>query len=46
MDAGATWGGGESPSLPGLLDEREIELAGAAVGAVPAGHRPLLGEEL
>ena len=46
MDAGCAWGGGESPSLPGLLDEREIELAGAAVGAVPAGRRPLLGEEL
>jgi phosphoribosylformylglycinamidine cyclo-ligase len=46
VDAGCTWGGGESPSLPGLLDEREIELAGAAVGAVPAGRRPLLGEEL
>ncbi len=46
VDAGATWGGGESPSLPGLLDEREIELAGAAVGAVPQGHRPLLGEDL
>jgi phosphoribosylformylglycinamidine cyclo-ligase len=45
-DAGCAWGGGESPSLPGLLDEREIELAGAAVGAVPAGRRPLLGEEL
>jgi phosphoribosylformylglycinamidine cyclo-ligase len=45
-DAGCTWGGGESPSLPGLLDEREIELAGAAVGAVPPGRRPLLGEEL
>jgi phosphoribosylformylglycinamidine cyclo-ligase len=46
VDAGCTWGGGESPSLPGLLDEREIELAGAAVGAVPAGRRPLLGEDL
>ena len=46
VDAGCTWGGGESPSLPGLLDEREIELAGAAVGAVPAGRRALLGEEL
>ncbi len=45
-DAGATWGGGESPSLPGLLAEDEIELAGAAVGALPAGIRPLLGEEL
>jgi phosphoribosylformylglycinamidine cyclo-ligase len=45
-DAGCTWGGGESPSLPELLDGRDIELAGAAVGAVPAGHSPLLGDEL
>ena len=45
-DAGCVWGGGESPSLPGLLDERDIELAGAAVGAVPRGRRPLLGEDL
>ncbi len=45
-DAGCTWGGGESPSLPGLLGEHEIELAGAAVGAVPAGRSPLLGAEL
>ncbi len=45
-DAGCAWGGGESPSLPGLLDEREIELAGAAVGAVPADRRPILGERL
>jgi phosphoribosylformylglycinamidine cyclo-ligase len=45
-DAGCTWGGGESPSLPGLLDERDIELAGAAVGVVPEGHSPILGEAL
>ncbi len=45
-DAGCTWGGGESPSLPGLLDQREIELAGAAVGALPEGRAPILGEEL
>jgi phosphoribosylformylglycinamidine cyclo-ligase len=45
-DAGCAWGGGESPSLPGLVDERDIELAGAAVGAVPPGHLPILGDEL
>lgn len=45
-DAGCAWGGGESPSLPGLVDERDIELAGAAVGVVPAGRAPILGERL
>jgi phosphoribosylformylglycinamidine cyclo-ligase len=45
-DAGATWGGGESPSLPGLVDPHEIELAGSAVGAMPAGRRPILAEDL
>jgi phosphoribosylformylglycinamidine cyclo-ligase len=43
--AGATWGGGESPSLPGLVSSEDIELAGSAVGLVPGG-RPILGEEL
>jgi phosphoribosylformylglycinamidine cyclo-ligase len=46
QDAGCTWGGGESPSLPGLLSEPDIELAGSAVGAVPAGHAPILGADL
>jgi phosphoribosylformylglycinamidine cyclo-ligase len=45
-DAGCVWGGGESPSLPGLLAEQDIELAGAAIGAVPDGRSALLGEEL
>jgi phosphoribosylformylglycinamidine cyclo-ligase len=45
-DAGCAWGGGESPSLPGLLATEEIELAGAAVGAVPAGRVPILGADL
>jgi phosphoribosylformylglycinamidine cyclo-ligase len=44
--AGAAWGGGESPSLPGLVHEGELELAGAAVGAVPEGRRPILGADL
>ncbi len=46
VDAGATWGGGESPALSGLVASADVELAGAAVGIVPAGHRPILGEEL
>jgi phosphoribosylformylglycinamidine cyclo-ligase len=46
VDGGCAWGGGESPSLPGLVGELDIELAGAAVGATPAGRAPILGEEL
>jgi phosphoribosylformylglycinamidine cyclo-ligase len=45
-DADCVWGGGESPTLPGLVAEEEIELAGAAVGVMPGGQAPLLGEEL
>jgi phosphoribosylformylglycinamidine cyclo-ligase len=45
-DAGCVWGGGESPTLPGMLAEQDIELAGAAVGAVPQGRSAILGERL
>jgi phosphoribosylformylglycinamidine cyclo-ligase len=46
LDAGCVWGGGESPSLSGLVSEQDIELAGAAVGAVPNGRAAILGEDL
>jgi phosphoribosylformylglycinamidine cyclo-ligase len=46
VDAGATWGGGESPSLPGLVAAEDIELAGSAVGLVPQGRGPILGADL
>jgi phosphoribosylformylglycinamidine cyclo-ligase len=45
-DAGATWGGGESPSLPSLVSSEDIELAGSAIGLVPAGGEPILGQHL
>ncbi len=46
VDAGCTWGGGESPSLPDLVDGDEIELAGSAVGVIPDGREPILGQHL
>ena len=45
-DAGAAWGGGESPSLAGLVSPEDIELAGCAVGLVPGGGEPILGARL
>jgi len=44
--AGCAWGGGESPALGGLIVAGGVELAGAAIGAVPAGRTPILGAEL
>ena len=44
--SGATWGGGESPSLPGLVAAEDIELAGSAIGRIPDGRAPLLGDNL
>jgi phosphoribosylformylglycinamidine cyclo-ligase len=46
VDAGATWGGGESPALAGLVADQELELAGSAVGMIPAGGGPILGQDL
>jgi len=45
-DAGCTWGGGESPSLAGLVHADDIELAGAAVGVVPRDSAPIFGARL
>lgn len=45
-DAGCTWGGGESPSLHGLVSAEDIELAGSAVGSIPDGAAPILGDRL
>ncbi len=45
-DSGATWGGGESPGLSGIIAETEIDLAGSAVGATAVGQEPILGQDL
>jgi phosphoribosylformylglycinamidine cyclo-ligase len=46
VDAGCTWGGGESPALSDLVDADEIELAGSAIGVIAEGHEPILGNSL
>lgn len=46
VDAGCTWGGGESPSLSELVNADEIELAGSAVGEIPPGREPIFGQHL
>jgi phosphoribosylformylglycinamidine cyclo-ligase len=45
-DAGATWGGGESPTLPELIAPADLELAGCAVGVIPGRRGPILGARL
>jgi phosphoribosylformylglycinamidine cyclo-ligase len=45
-EAGAVWGGGESPALPGIITPGAIELAGSAIGMVPAGRRPVFGDSI
>jgi phosphoribosylformylglycinamidine cyclo-ligase len=45
-DARAAWGGGESPTLSGLINPEQIDLAGSAVGVVPQGQQPILGDRL
>jgi phosphoribosylformylglycinamidine cyclo-ligase len=43
---GAAWVGGESPSLSGLVDADQIDVAGSALGRVPAGELAWLGSRL
>jgi phosphoribosylformylglycinamidine cyclo-ligase len=45
-DSGAAWGGGESPTLGSLVSDKDIELAGCAVGHIPDVSGPILGDRL
>ncbi len=44
--AGATWGGGETPALKGIINEATIDLAGSAVGIIKPKNRLVLGDDL
>jgi phosphoribosylformylglycinamidine cyclo-ligase len=44
--AEAVWGGGESPALPDLVSQKDVEIAGASIGTVPPEWGPLLGDAL
>jgi phosphoribosylformylglycinamidine cyclo-ligase len=45
-EAGATWGGGETQALAGIIEPGAIDLAGAAVGVIRPPERRLHGERL
>lgn len=44
--AGATWGGGETPTLKGIINPDTIDLGGSAVGVISPKERLVLGEKL
>lgn len=43
---GATWGGGETPTLKGVIEPATIDLGGAAVGIIKPKKRLVLGDKL
>lgn len=44
--SGAVWGGGETPTLKGIVDPQTIELAGSAIGIINPKSRLVLGDKL
>jgi len=44
--AGATWGGGETPTLSGIIMPETIDLAGSAYGIIDPKRRLTLGDRL
>lgn len=43
---GATWGGGETPTLKGIINPDTIDLGGSAVGVINPKERLVLGDTL
>ncbi len=44
--AGAVWGGGETPTLKGIIESDTIDLSGSAIGIVKPKERLTLGDKL
>lgn len=44
--AGATWGGGETPGLSGIINPQTLDLVGACIGIVKPKTRITLGDKL
>ncbi len=44
--AGATWGGGETPTLKGIIHPGTIDIGGSAVGMIKPKDRLVLGDKL
>jgi len=44
--AGAVWGGGETPTLKGIIDPNTIDLSGSAIGIVKPKKRLTLGNKI
>lgn len=44
--AGAVYGGGETPTLKGIIDPKTIDLSGSAVGIIRPKRRLTLGDKL
>ncbi|HVZ67465.1 MAG TPA: AIR synthase-related protein [Patescibacteria group bacterium] len=45
-EAGAVWGGGETPTLKGIVNPETIDLAGSAYGVIKPKERLTLGDKL
>lgn len=44
--SGATWGGGETPTLTGIIEPHAVDLAGACIGLIKPKDRLTLGQKL
>lgn len=44
--AGATWGGGETPGLSGIINPQTLDLVGACIGVIKPKERLTLGDKL